>query len=195
MDIREFNKGKGTRVPAVSQTIGNVTPEDTAPVDDEIIATKSLDEKESKTYIEETKEELKAEGYEDELFMRILDELVTKGQYTWEFSLFGRVPCKFRIRPDWVRKLLLKIMEQEAPGTIAGFTDTVNRYNLAGSLQQMGDTVFELGDEASFKDILAHIQTLPFVVVNQLVHKLVIFDKIITVATSPEAIKAFTKPQ
>ena len=198
MDIREFNKSKaqGTAIPGMAQTVANVSQEDTTPVDSKNIESRLMEEEETpESFIEDTRVELKEKGYEDDLYMAILDELVTKGQYDWDFKLLGKTPCKFRIRPDWVRQLLLKRMETEAPATLAGFTDTVNRFNLAGSLKQMGDITFNLDNEEAFNEILTHIKSLPFVVVNQLVLHLVTFDKIVSVATSPWALKAFTKPQ
>jgi len=194
MDIRELgtNKNKkatGTSIPNVVPSIEpKVKPEAEAPVEAPVGAQED-------SVVTEMREELSAMGYADTVYFSMLDTLMTGGEYIWDFLLFDRVPCKLRIRPDWVNQLRVKRMEVDAPKTMVRFADMLNRYNLAGAIVQYGDGRFELENEEALTEILEHLGKLPFVVINALITELVKFDKITTVAMSPWAIKNFIKPQ
>ena len=210
VDIREIEKKRsiGHKVPNLVATVlpkdkGEAqSKESTTNINTEDFTGKPLatnnshsGDTQSDKYIEEIRAELVEKGYKDELYFSMLDAMVTKGMYIWEFKLLGKVPCAYTVRPDWVQQLLIKRVEEDAPRTIARFTDILNRYNLAGSIKLYGETTFALETEDSFKEILQFLGTLPFVTINALISELVIFDKAIAVAMSPWAIKNFTKPQ
>jgi len=105
------------------------------------------------------------------------------------------VEGEFTIRPDWVRQVVIRKMEEQAPKTVARFTDTLNRYNLAGSLVQFSNNRFTVETEEDLNAVLVFIGKMPFITVSLLIGELVKFDKLITVAMSPWALENFTEPQ
>jgi hypothetical protein len=78
---------------------------------------------------------------------------------------------------------------------MAGFTDLLNRHNLAGALTRMGDTAFSVKSPEDLQSALQYLGTLPFVTINALIRELAKFDKVVAVATSPWALENFTEPQ
>ena len=133
-------------------------------------------------------------GITKEQIFKVLDTLLTKGDVLWSFKLFKRIPCVFRIRPVWVNELVFKRLEESPPKTMVAFNDIVGKYNLAGSLLQYGSHKFAPKTEDEVLKSLDFIRELPFIIKSNLIKQLVIFDRVIAVATSSWAIENFTLP-
>jgi hypothetical protein len=139
--------------------------------------------------------ELAEEGYTEADAFEILDNLLTEGEHVFEFSLLNKLPCKFRVRPDWVQQHAVQSLEVQGPKTVARLTDIINRYNLAGALMLIGKTKFEVKTPEDLDACLAYLQEQPFAMINMLLNKLVIFDKLVAVASSPWALENFIEPR
>jgi hypothetical protein len=200
MDIRDIpqkSKPAGTTVPAMHPT---VNPKDQN--QDQSTRQQPMPDSAGPDAMDTTKGDVDAfradlyeSGVTDELLFKILDTIITAGNYTWEFKIFNKIPCTFQIRPDWVRQEVVQVLETRSPSTMAGFTDLLNRYNLAGSLVRLGDTKFTMESPEDHQEVLKHLSSFPFVTINVLITELAKFDKIIAVATSPWALENFTEPQ
>lgn len=130
----------------------------------------------------------------DNIF-EILDTLITDGVVYWSFKLFDRIDCVFRVRPLWVTEELLKYMEKDIPTLYSTYNFMVAKYNLAGSLVKYGNREFKITTPDELKETIAFVENLPFIIQNKLIEELVLFDRVMLVATSDWAIENFTKPQ
>jgi hypothetical protein len=209
-DIRSAKKqqdrpGEGTPIPTMHKTTAPKGPGTLSrdmqdepvqgPVETESRTDTSTGISDPVEDVETFKTDLYKEGYKDEDFFRVLDTLLTEDNYYFEFDILGKKKVVLGIRPDWVQMAVIEKVEAAAPKTVARFTEIINRYNLAGSLVQYGDTAFTLEDEAGLTKALDFIADLPFIIINVLIRRLIEFDHLVSVATSAWALENFIEPQ
>ena len=136
--------------------------------------------------------------YKTDVF-EALDAILTGVSIEWDLKKKKKIPCVFRMREAWVADLIItkvdKLAHETPSMSVAAYNNIIAEYNLAASLVSFKNQKFEVKDEQTFTEALEQIQKLPQIVVTALVEKLVVFDRIISVATSDWAIKNFTQPQ
>lgn len=144
--------------------------------------------------VDETLEYLKEEGITEEAIFSILDTMLTTGTVVWDFKVFEKIPARFQMRPAWINEILIKALEDEAPKTVARFSDIVAKYNMAGSLVAYNNEEFKVTNKDEYYINMERTHNLNYAVYSVLVKQLALFDKVISVATSTWAIENFTKP-
>lgn len=131
----------------------------------------------------------------------ILDDVIAKGYWEKEYSLFrGRLNVIFRTRDGQHRRRVQRaLQEQVAPVSTLTFTEIVTRYNLAASISVFKKTRMSFAPDNATVDQIedAFLNRYDFVgkisgpVFDQLVEALIDFDKIVTAAFSEGAASGF----
>ena len=124
----------------------------------------------------------------------VLDTIVTDGEVIWTFQILGKIEAAFIMRPTWANEIVIRKLELEAPSTYARFVNVLNIYNLAGSLYLYGKKKFSPANEDDLNEVMLFLNKLPYPVFLKLIDQLVIFDRLIAVATSQWAIENFSTP-
>jgi hypothetical protein len=195
MDIRSFpkpqahqptsNQQKGT---SISGMIPTATKEETKNQQPQ-----EYTEPKEHTVIEEYLTFLKSKGIEEDMLYKALDQLLSTGQFLWQFYLLDKIPVVFKVRPSFVNSMVIQEIEKSNPRTVSMFQDLININNLAGSLFKYNNTTLDATDASSFAKAKDFTSKLPFVIAQKLVQELTIFDRLIAVATSDYALENFTK--
>lgn len=177
------------------QQESNMTPDkvDTNHITDD--KTAAEDAHVSEDVIEGYREFLSGYGIGDAEIFGALDALITTGDVYWSFKLLDRIDIVFHIRPNWVNEKLVTQLEESAPKLYARFAHLVGMHNLAGSLVKYNDTDLQAKAPEEFSKTYDFVNSLSFVLQNQLVKNLAVFDRLVAVATSEWAVKNFTPPQ
>jgi hypothetical protein len=190
VDIRSFTPPKHPNAPGTS--ISGMIP--TAPKD-EAKQPQSMEYSSQKehTVTQEYIEFLKSKGIEEDMIYKALDQILTTGQFLWQFYLMDQIPVVFKVRPAFVNSLVIKEIEKANPRTVSYFQDLVNTYNLAGSLFKYGNHSLDATTAESFETAKEFVSKLPFIITQKLIQELTIFDRLIAVATSDATLENFTK--
>ncbi len=192
-DIRKF------KAPSLSNSVAGLGTSVAGMVVSNNLEKETSQEKQESSTKEEVIEEyirfLESNGVLEEHIHAALDNLLTTGQFMWQFTLFDKIPVVFKVRPSFVNTLVIAAVENENPRTVSFFQDLVNNSNLAGSLYKYNNIVLDASTEESFQESKMFISKLPYVIVHRLIKELTIFDRLIAVATSDWAVENFTKPQ
>lgn len=178
MDVREFSKK-----PAEGVVDNNIPTTKQANVSTDLIGP-----------VEDTLEYLRENGITDKDIFSLLDTLITTGTITWTYKLFNKIPITYQMRTTWMNEKLVKALEDEAPKSVALFSEIVAKYNLAGSLVQYGDTKYDVSDTTAYSESMLRVSKMSYPVYSILVKQLALFDKLISVMTSAWAIENFMKP-
>lgn len=129
-----------------------------------------------------TKEDLEA----------ILDSLLTKGRYTREYDIAGKIKVVFRARDGDDGERLRSRLDEEAPRYTITQQELIAKYNLASSLMRYGETKFmDVKNDKDFETALAYVNKLPGAVLNILLQRLFHFDSLVLLATSVENVGNF----
>jgi hypothetical protein len=178
MDVREFTKPSGTvaagTVPDTIETPKQQATDLVAPVDEML-------------------EYLRAVGIKDQDIFNILDTILTEGTVVWNFKVLNKIPVVFQMRTAWMNEILVKALEDEAPKTVARFSDIVAKHNMAGSLIKYNSNEVPVGTPDEYYANMDAVAQLPHTIYTILVKQLSIFDKVVAVATSTWALENFTK--
>ena len=191
MDIRSFPKlntpGKGTSLAGMVPT--------SSKEEEQKKPSPSLEYTEPKEHqvIDEYLAFLKSKGIEEDMVYKALDQILTTGQFLWQFYLLDKIPVVFKVRPSFVNSMVIQEIEKSNPRTVSMFQDLININNLAGSLFKYNNHTLDATDPASFAKSKDFTSRLPFIITQKLVQELTIFDRLIAVATSDYALENFTK--
>lgn len=164
------------------------------------------------TPLPETETEFNVDALEDELFdqhmeflenngvteedlFTALDTIIADGTLKFSFNLFDKIPVGFKMRSQWVNEYVAKVIEEKNPQTYARFSDIVSSWNLAGSIERIGDKKFTVKTIEDLEKSKEHIANMPFVIKARLSEKLALFDRIVSVATSEWCVENFSKPR
>ena len=210
MDLREATPPKGTRQPKAitpemkeEKLSADAANKEQAPAQEQSQAQlKPIVEKEEDygdPKIADGIATIKAEGLTKEDIFVVLDTLITTGNVAWDFNLFDKIPCRFQVRPTWITNYIMEVLgkktNENASMTVTTYNNLLAEYNLAASLAKFKEDSFHYSTAEEFDEIYTHLMQMPYIILSELSKKLVVFDTIITVATSDWAVKNFTKPQ
>ena len=192
MDIRNFkapsdpSQNRGT-------SFSGMIP--TAPKDDpkKVDTSFEVSEQNDSLVLEEYLSFLEEKKISESMVYQALDQLLTTGQFLWQFNLLEKIPVVFKVRPAFVNSLVIRDIEKANPRTVSYFQDMINISNLAGSLFKYGETTLDASNEESFLHAKEFVAKLPFVITQKLVQELIIFDRLIAAATSDKILENFMK--
>lgn len=130
---------------------------------------------------------LKANSIDPDKAATIVDDLVIKGYYEEEYHITKRTSVTFRTRQHMDMLRMQRHIEAVRPIFNDTMTETMIRFNLAGSLSRFGKTVFEFPSETDnlnraeelFDKRLQAVEHMPYALLVNITNKLAKFDRMV----------------
>lgn len=122
---------------------------------------------------------------------KIIDDLMTEGEFQKTYKLTKKTQVTFRTRGFRDQERLQNKIEEERPNYLGTVGMLMSRMNLASSLAQMGDKKFVLDPKGEPKAAMQFVRKLPYPIFNLLLQKLSKFDELVMTVLDEGAVENF----
>lgn len=134
---------------------------------------------------------IKEKGVTDDVIRNIQKSILQGEAINFETTILKNMDLVLTTRPAWVNELIIEELNKYSNVSYQMYIDIVSRVNLAASLVVFAGHRFEPLTQENYKDRVEKLRELPSFVYDKIVNELVIFDRLIAVATSDKYLETF----
>lgn len=134
---------------------------------------------------------VKEKGITDDIIRDIQKNILQGERVIFKVTILKKLNLELTTRPAWVNELIIEELNKYSNVSYQMYIDIVSKVNLAASLVSFDGHVFKPLTAENYKERVEELRKLPSFIYDKMVNELVIFDRLIAVATSDKYLETF----
>lgn len=124
--------------------------------------------------------------------IKLIQQRIIQGEsINFTTTILQRKKLILTTRPAWVNEVIIEELNKYPNVSYQMYVDIVSKVNLAASLVVFDDFKFEKLTRDNYEDRVNMLRDLPTFIYDKMVAELVLFDRLIAVATSDKYLETF----
>lgn len=124
--------------------------------------------------------------------IKLIQQRIIQGEsVNFTTTILQRKKLILTTRPAWVNEVIIEELNKYPNVSYQMYVDIVSKVNLAASLVVFDDFKFEKLTRDNYEDRVNMLRDLPTFIYDKMVAELVLFDRLIAVATSDKYLETF----